>query len=115
MGMIDGEVLAFDDDMRNSDNEKLKVPHMGWNNVNVVKPHPVLKDIRPDHQFYFVHGYYPVIKNPEHVLAETEYGLLFPSVIGRDNLIATQFHPEKSGKPGLAILKNFFTWQPGQE
>ena len=112
LGLVEGEVLCFPDDMRSEGGEKLKVPHMGWNNVQVVQDHPVLADVRPEHQFYFVHSYYPMAKDPQQVLAQTEYGLTFSSVLGRDNLIATQFHPEKSGKPGLALLKNFIAWKP---
>jgi len=112
LGLVEGEVLAFPYDMTGESSEKLKVPHMGWNNVEVVKPHPVLKDVRPDHQFYFVHSYYPVPENGDQVYGKTIYGKTFASVIGRDNLIATQFHPEKSGRPGLSILENFFSWNP---
>ncbi|MBI9077918.1 MAG: imidazole glycerol phosphate synthase subunit HisH [Desulfatibacillum sp.] len=112
LGLVEGEVLCFPDDMHSPEGDKLKVPHMGWNNVQVVKEHPVLADVRPEHQFYFVHSYYPMAKDPDQVLAQTQYGLTFSSVMGRDNLIATQFHPEKSGKPGLALLKNFIAWKP---
>jgi glutamine amidotransferase len=112
LGLVEGEVLCFPDDMKSPDGEKLKVPHMGWNNVKVLKDHPVLAGLKPEHQFYFVHSYYPMAKEAGNVLAQTEYGLTFSSVMGRDNLIATQFHPEKSGKPGLALLKNFIAWKP---
>lgn len=112
LGLVRGEVRAFAEDMKGPDQGKLKVPHMGWNNVDVQSDHPVLKGIRPDHQFYFVHSYYPVAESRSQVLAETGYGITFSSVIGRDSLIATQFHPEKSGEPGLSILRNFFSWNP---
>jgi imidazole glycerol-phosphate synthase subunit HisH len=88
----------------------LKVPHMGWNKVRLLRPHPVLKGVPPQAEFYFVHGYYPAPASPEMVLGVTEYGMEFPSIIGRGNLVATQFHPEKSGRAGLVLLKNFLAW-----
>ncbi len=109
LGLLAGRVLAFDHGMEEN-GERLKVPHMGWNNVEVLSDHPVLADIRPGHQFYFVHSYYPMPENESEVLGRTRYGISFPSVIGRDNLVATQFHPEKSGPPGLALLRNFCVW-----
>jgi glutamine amidotransferase len=110
LGLLDGEVRAFPRDMLEN-GETLKVPHMGWNNINILRPHPVLRDIRPEHQFYFVHSFYPAPLDTT-VLGLTRYGFPFASVIGRDNLVATQFHPEKSGKPGLEILRRFCEWRP---
>ncbi|MBU2488129.1 MAG: imidazole glycerol phosphate synthase subunit HisH [Proteobacteria bacterium] len=111
LGLVSGRVFAFPPDMK-EDGERLKVPHMGWNNVEILADHPVLADIRPEHQFYFVHSYYPQPENEAEILGRTRYGLSFPSVIGRKNLVATQFHPEKSGPPGLALLRNFCLWNP---
>lgn len=93
-------------------NHYLKVPHMGWNGLDVVQPHPLLKGIKPEDEFYFVHSYFPVPVNESNVYGETEYGITFASAIGKDNLFATQFHLEKSGEPGLLILNNFCLWKP---
>jgi glutamine amidotransferase len=88
----------------------LKIPHMGWNSISVEREHPILKDINPEAQFYFVHSYYPEPRDREHIIATTDYGIPFASIIGRDNVVATQFHPEKSGRFGLHMLKNFIEW-----
>ena len=85
---------------------------MGWNGVERVKPHPLFKGVNPAAEFYFVHGFHPRPKDPEHIFGQTGYGVEFPSVIGRDNLVAVQFHVEKSGRPGLAVLDNFTSWSP---
>ena len=85
----------------------MKVPHMGWNNVRFEKSHPVFEGIPQDSYFYFVHTYYPVPYNPAGQTGTTEYGVSFCSVYTHRNLIATQFHPEKSGETGLHIYKNF--------
>jgi glutamine amidotransferase len=90
--------------------EGLKVPHMGWNAVRVTRPHPVLRGVQPGDEFYFVHAYYPLPSQPSSVLATCQYGITFPAVIGRGTLIATQFHPEKSGRFGLNLLRNFCRW-----
>lgn len=86
-----------------------KVPHMGWNEVRQVRPHPIFQNIPDRAYFYFVHSYYADPKDYECVIGETEYGVQFPSAIARDNLVATQFHPEKSGTLGLQIYSNFLT------
>ncbi|MFP4477057.1 MAG: imidazole glycerol phosphate synthase subunit HisH [Desulfatibacillaceae bacterium] len=115
LDLVRGEVISFPDNMRDDSGARLKVPQMGWNNVELTPAgaaHPVLADVLPEHQFYFVHSYYPNPEDQSQVLGRTEYGVTFASVIGRDNLVATQFHPEKSGEPGLAILKNFCDWLP---
>jgi glutamine amidotransferase len=88
----------------------LKIPHMGWNSINLLQPHPILKDVQPGDEFYFVHSYYPQPQERQNVVAECEYETVFPAAIGCGNLFATQFHPEKSGEPGLAILRNFSRW-----
>ena len=83
---------------------------MGWNAVRVVKPHPVLADIATDDEFYFVHAYRPVPARGEDVLAVSTYEGEFCSALGRDNYVATQFHPEKSGRVGLKLLERFGAW-----
>ncbi len=88
----------------------LKVPHMGWNTVEWVREHPVVEGIPSGSYFYFVHSFYPVAGDPSLVLGETKYGVSFPSVVARDNVVATQFHPEKSGDHGLRIYENFVRW-----
>jgi len=85
----------------------LKVPHMGWNLVRQKRPHPLFQGVPNPAFFYFVHSYYPAPEDDGVVAGETEYGLPFSSVIIRDNLVATQFHPEKSGQLGLQVLRNF--------
>ena len=110
LGLVPGNVLSFEPDRPDADGNRLKIPHMGWNTVDVQKPHPLLNHITPQDTFYFVHGYYPAPTNPAHILATTEYGVQFASTLGFKNLVATQFHPEKSGEVGLAMLRNFLTW-----
>ena len=87
--------------------EGLKVPHMGWNEVKFVKAHPVLEGIPGNAHFYFVHGYYADPEDEDLVAGVTDYGIPFCSIVARDNLVATQFHPEKSGTLGLKIYENF--------
>lgn len=84
---------------------------MGWNGLTVVQDHPLLHGIKTDDEFYFVHSYFPVPKDDRAVFATTDYGVTFTSILGLDNLFATQFHLEKSGEPGLLILKNFCGWK----
>jgi imidazole glycerol-phosphate synthase subunit HisH len=88
----------------------LKIPHIGWNEVRVVRPHPLLEGVDNGDAFYFVHSYYPQPLDEADVFARTDYGISFPSAVGRRNLFATQFHPEKSGKFGLRILERFAKW-----
>jgi glutamine amidotransferase len=91
----------------------LKIPHMGWNEVTVTKPHPIISHIRPGDEFYFVHSFYPQPIDPGTVYATTEYGITFPVAIGAGNLFAVQFHAEKSGPVGLKLLENFAHWNIG--
>lgn len=95
------------------ENDALKIPHMGWNIVNVVQPHPVLKHLKPGDAFYFVHSYYPQPVDPSNVFATCKYEITFPVAIGLENLFAVQFHAEKSGPLGLNLLENFSVWAPG--
>ena len=87
----------------------LKVPHMGWNQVRQRKAHSVFADIPDDAYFYFVHSYYPDPEDGSVVVGETDYGVTFASVVAADSLVATQFHPEKSGEVGLRFYENFLT------
>lgn len=103
LGLIPGRVRRFQ-------LSGLRIPHMGWNHISVEKPHPILHDLHPQAQYYFVHSYFPAPEAAEEVIATTDYGVNFASVLGRGNVVATQFHPEKSGAYGLKILRNFCTW-----
>ncbi len=84
-----------------------KVPHMGWNQVRQRSPHPIFDGIPDESYFYFVHSYYPEPADESVVIGETDYGVTFASVLARDNIVATQFHPEKSGEMGLRMYRNF--------
>jgi imidazole glycerol-phosphate synthase subunit HisH len=110
LSIVKGKVLKFSDDLRDSEGRKLKVPHMGWNSIKLWYAHPVFKDVPDDSEFYFVHSYYPAPDSIDNVLGQTFYGVTFTSVLVSGNLLAVQFHPEKSGRPGLKILENFCMW-----
>lgn len=112
IGLIEGNVPLFKSDMKDDKGSILKIPHMGWNRVNLKKEHPVLKGLQKEDEFYFVHSYYPEPFSKDFIIGTTCYGLEFASIIGYKNLVATQFHPEKSGEAGLTILKNFCEWTP---
>jgi glutamine amidotransferase len=100
LGVLPGKIVRFP--------KGLIVPHMGWNTVNIALAHPVFEGIPEDSYFYFVHSYHAEPDDPTIVIGVTEYeDRLFPSVVGRDNMIATQFHPEKSGSNGLRLYANF--------
>jgi glutamine amidotransferase len=110
LGLIKGEVQRFPDHLTDNNGRRLKVPHMGWNSVRLRRRHPIFEGVTPDSEFYFVHSYYPVPSLSEIILGETYYGDWFASVLLSKNLVAVQFHPEKSGRPGLKILSNFCKW-----
>jgi glutamine amidotransferase len=93
----------------------LKVPHIGWNQVKQIGPHPILKGIPDESNFYFVHSYYAEPEDASVVACTTEYGQNFCSMLIKDNLIATQFHPEKSGELGLRLYANFLKLAGGKE
>lgn len=95
--------------MRQEDGTPAPVPHMGWNDINLQAPCPLLTGVDPGAEFYFVHSYY-VEPAPDLVLATSVYGREFCSLYGRDGLWAVQFHPEKSGRPGLTLLRNFYRY-----
>ena len=110
LGIIKGEVLRFSEDLSEPGGRRLKVPHMGWNSVNLTRKHPVFEGIDSRSEFYFVHSYYPAPRESRNLLGETAYGIPFASVLVSANLAAVQFHPEKSGRPGLRLLSNFCMW-----
>lgn len=110
LGLIPGRAQAFADLPLGPEGERLKIPHMGWNEVEWRQPHPVLAGLPLGVEFYFVHSYYPAPAQQQQIFGVSRHGREFPSVVGRRNLLATQFHPEKSGRFGLAVLKNFLTW-----
>jgi glutamine amidotransferase len=112
LGILDGSVRAFAPDRQSEDGQKLKIPHMGWNGIRIEKSHPLLSGVGADDEFYFVHSYYPDPQDADTVIAVTDYGISFASIVGFNNLFATQFHLEKSGRPGLKILENFCRWTP---
>ncbi len=109
LGLFPGEVRRFPDPVA-GDGGRLKVPHMGWNQVQTVRPHPLWRGISAEASFYFVHSYYAQPAQPAHCFGTTEYGQRFCSVLLRDNLLAVQFHPEKSQGAGLTLLANFLQW-----
>lgn len=92
--------------------ERLKVPQIGWNRVLPAQPHPLWHNIPADAYFYFVHSFYVEPTEPQVSAAHTNYGLRFTSAVARDNIFATQFHPEKSADAGLQLFRNFLAWAP---
>lgn len=109
LGIVPGAVRRFPENMEQK-GLPLKIPHMGWNEVLLLRTHPLFRGVDPGAAFYFVHSYYPAPQEPAWILGQTEYGFRFCSAVARDNLVAVQFHPEKSGRPGLRILENFCRW-----
>jgi glutamine amidotransferase len=105
LGVLKGKCVRFDVD----DALGLKVPHMGWNQLQVRRPSPLFKDLPSEAGVYFVHGYHVVPEDDSVVATTTDYGRPFVSSVWRDNVMATQFHPEKSQRVGLKILSNFAT------
>jgi glutamine amidotransferase len=98
--------------MKDAQGGKLKVPHMGWNEVMQTVPHALWRGIADGNRYYFVHSYYVEAGKPELVAGRSEYGLPFTCAVAQDNIFAVQFHPEKSQTAGLALLANFVTWKP---
>ena len=91
---------------------RLKVPHMGWNQVRHAKPHPLWQGIEDGERFYFVHSYYVEPADSDLIAGSTDYAVRFTAALAAGNLFAVQFHPEKSQRPGLRLLRNFFDWRP---
>ena len=113
LGLIEGEVIRFGLEGRlQPDGSRYKVPQMGWNRVYQAQPHPVWAGVPDGAYFYFVHSFYARPSDPHHSAGETEYGSRFTSALARDNIFATQFHPEKSAEHGLALYRNFLHWNP---
>lgn len=110
LGWIEGDVVKIA-----PSDPALKIPHMGWNSLNLVRPHPILEGIAIGEDgldAYFVHSYHLEAANPAEVVATSDYGGAITAVVGRDNIAGTQFHPEKSQRLGLALLANFLKWTP---
>lgn len=113
LGVFAGEVVRFrDEQMIGPEGSRLKVPHMGWNEVRHGGDHPLWEGIPDGERFYFVHSYYVAPADPAVIEAETDYGLRFTSAVARANIFAVQFHPEKSAQAGLRLLSNFIHWAP---
>jgi len=93
------------------EDKTVKIPHMGWNQVEITQNHLLLKGIKSNENFYFVHSFASKEANQNEIFSKTFHGEIFNSAVGKDNIFATQFHPEKSGKSGLMILKNFLDWK----
>jgi len=106
LGWLPGEVAKLE-----PAGPALKIPHMGWNELNIRRPHPVLAGLPEGAHAYFVHSYQFKLTDPDTMIASSEYGGPFAAVVGRDNLVGTQFHPEKSQATGLALIANFLRWK----
>ncbi|PWF41202.1 imidazole glycerol phosphate synthase subunit HisH [Massilia glaciei] len=113
LGLLPGKVVRFQLEGRlQADGSRFKVPQMGWNRVRQVRPHALWEGIADDAYFYFVHSFYAKPADPAHSIGETDYGDDFCSAVARENIFATQFHPEKSAAAGLRLYRNFVHWQP---
>jgi len=113
LGLIDGEVRKFRLEGRlQPDGSRFKVPQMGWNQVIQARTHPIWAGVPDAAYFYFVHSFYAAPSDPRHSVGETDYGARFTCALARDNIFATQFHPEKSAEHGLALYRNFLHWNP---
>jgi glutamine amidotransferase len=113
LGLLSGKVLRFPDEaMRAPDGARLKVPHMGWNRVEPSRPHALWEGVSAGAYFYFVHSFFAVPADARVIAATSEYGIRFTCAVARDNIFATQFHPEKSAANGLKLYENFVRWNP---
>jgi len=111
MGLFPGDVRFFGEKLnRSGDEEKLKIPHMGWNNVRHKRAHPLWDGIGENNRFYFVHSYYVDPEDESIIVGQTNYGIDFTSALAYRNVFAVQFHPEKSASDGLRLLENFTRW-----
>jgi glutamine amidotransferase len=110
LDIIDGEVRYFGNPLRDTNGERLKVPHMGWNEVQQQIPHPLWNGIVDNTRFYFVHSYYVDAVDRSLLAGQLNYGVAADAALARDNLFAVQFHPEKSHTAGLQLLRNFLDW-----
>ena len=105
LSWINGDVKPLKNLIATSKN--IKIPHMGWNNLNFNNNNNLLNEITIDDQFYFVHSYFFDIKNKDNIICNTKYGINIPAIVNNDNIFGFQFHPEKSGSSGLKILYNW--------
>ena len=113
LGLLPGKMVRFAlDGLLQADGSRYKVPQMGWNRVQQSQSHALWQDIADDAYFYFVHSYYAQPADVQHAVGMTDYGSLFACAVARDNIFATQFHPEKSASAGLQLYKNFVHWKP---
>ena len=113
LGLIPGEVRKFElEGRKQPDGSRYKVPQMGWNQVVQTRPHPVWAGVPDQSFFYFVHSFYAKPTSREHSVGEADYGDRFTAAVARDNIFATQFHPEKSADHGLQLYRNFLHWNP---
>ena len=113
LDLIPGEVVRFQlEGQRQPDGSLYKVPQMGWNQVFQARPHPVWAGVSDGAYFYFVHSFYARPRQSEHSVGEADYGARFTAAVARDNIFATQFHPEKSADHGLQLYRNFLHWNP---
>jgi glutamine amidotransferase len=113
LGLFPGKVRLFPDAaMRDPSGARLKVPHMGWNEVWQTAPHPLWQGVADGTRYYFVHSYYVEPAQPDVIAGSTNYGIAFTSAVARANIFAVQFHPEKSAAAGLRLLENFIRWNP---
>jgi glutamine amidotransferase len=113
LGLLPGKVVRFQlDGQTQEDGSRFKVPQMGWNQVTQTASHPMWQDIADNAYFYFVHSYFAQPEQAAHTVGQTVYGAPFSCAVARDNIFATQFHPEKSAAAGLQLYKNFVHWNP---
>lgn len=110
LDLIPGAVRFFGSDLKATNGDALKVPHMGWNQVHQLQPHPLWQDIEQDSRFYFVHSYYAETTHQQRAIASTTHGVTFTSAISHENIFAVQFHPEKSQHAGIQLYANFLQW-----
>jgi glutamine amidotransferase len=113
LGLLPGRVVRFRlDGKLQSDGSRFKVPQMGWNRVRQTRAHPLWEGVEDGSYFYFVHSYYAAPENHHDTIGEADYGGMYACAVARDNLVATQFHPEKSAAAGLRLYRNFINWKP---
>lgn len=110
LGLLSGRVKFFGEDLRDENDTRLKVPHMGWNRVAQTSDHPLWRGVSDNSRFYFVHSYYVTMSGTDQVAGRSVYGKEIVAAISAGNIFATQFHPEKSQHVGLTLLRNFLTW-----
>ncbi len=113
LGLLPGRVVRFQlDGKLQADGSRFKVPQMGWNRVRQTRAHPLWEGVEDGSYFYFVHSYYVAPDEPADTIGEADYGGMYTCAVARDNLVATQFHPEKSAAAGLRLYRNFIHWKP---